>query len=213
MNCARSRTGCGPIWLHRGGFESDLLRIPPRFWPHLCFGGEGLWFFVGIPSLCELLCVSVLQIVSDFLRYNYKIFFAVLYRPFKSGAHSRFLSTTNPAESAKSSDLSKIPPRFWPHLCYGGEGLWFFVGIPSICWLLCASVLQMVSDFLLKYCKYFFDMFYRPFKSGAHSRVRPDSNRNRIGIESDLGRTWPVFWFLKRGKGSVLHTMSEYPYF
>ena len=63
--------------------------------------------------------------------------------------------------------------------------------------------LRYVGSCARKFCRWFpisslsiakcFRMFYRPFKSGAHSRVRPDSNRNRIGIESDLGRTWPVF--------------------
>ena len=86
MNCARSRTVCGPIWLQRGGFGSDLPRIPPRFWPHLCYGGEGLWFFVGIPSICWLLCASVLQMVSHFLLKYCKFTFSMFYRPFKSGA-------------------------------------------------------------------------------------------------------------------------------
>ena len=37
------------------------------------------------------------------------------YRPFKSGAHTRFLSTQNPAESAISSDLSKKQKDFLLH--------------------------------------------------------------------------------------------------
>ena len=67
-------------------------------------------------------------------------------------------------------------------------------------------------------------MLYRPFKSGAHSRVRPDSNRSRIGIESELDRNRigagsdmaRILSFEERewgGTTAYYVTMSEYSLF
>ena len=53
-----------------------------------------------------------------FLHTECDFFFVCLidfYRPFKSGTHTRFLSTQNPEESAISSDLSKKQKDFLLH--------------------------------------------------------------------------------------------------
>ena len=62
--------------------------------------------------------------VSDFLLKYCDSFFRMLYRPFKSGAHSRFLSTQNPVDRWIHQIWAKSKKIFCSiHPCSGGEEL------------------------------------------------------------------------------------------
>ena len=99
------------LWLHPCASISlakNLEKDDKRMWKNshsgsskndttVSFSSENAWFCVFLPREKILTCLI------DF------------YRPFKSGAHTRFLSTQNPEESAISSDLSKKQKYFLLH--------------------------------------------------------------------------------------------------